>query len=117
MILSCLFLTLIPIVILDLTAFILTNKAASKTVINNSVTYVNQLADNYQGQLNDIELIASTLSSFVPLKSFLTSSYASKADAFHYYEENVHPCLDYCSVRVMAPCYKHIIEREQIIKE
>ena len=93
MMLSCLAVTLIPLLILEVIFACMMQKQTYNDVVNSAAAFADQLEDNYQNQLDTMEIIAESLQSFTPVEVYLSSVFESDVDTYHYFLENLHPLL------------------------
>ena len=93
MMLSCLAITLIPLLIVEVIFACMMQKQTYNDVVNSAAAFADQLEDNYQNQLDTMEIIAESLQSFTPVEVYLSSVFESDADSYHYFVENLHPLL------------------------
>ena len=93
MMLSCLAVTLIPLLILEVIFACMMQKQTYNDVVNSAAAFADQLEDNYQNELDTMEIIAESLQSFTPVEVYLSSVFESDADSYHYFVENLHPLL------------------------
>ena len=93
MMLSCLAVTLIPLLILEVIFACMMQKQTYNDVVNSAAAFADQLEDNYQNQLDTMEIIADSLQSFTPVEVYLSSVFESDVDTYHYFLENLHPLL------------------------
>jgi len=93
MVISCLVVTLIPLLILEFIFASMIHEQTYNEVVNSAVAFADQLEDNYQNELDTMEQIAESLASFSPLETYLSSNYDADADAYNYYIDNLHPML------------------------
>ena len=73
MMLSCLAVTLIPLLILEVIFACMMQKQTYNDVVNSAAAFADQLEDNYQNQLDTMEIIAESLQSFTPVEVYLSS--------------------------------------------
>ena len=93
MVISCMVVTLIPLLCLELIFALIIHRQTYNEVVNSAAAFADQLEDNYQNELDMLEKIAESLEHFTPLEIYLSSDYNADADAYNYYIENLHPLL------------------------
>ena len=94
MMISCLAVTLIPLLILEVIFACMMQKQTYNDVVNSAAAFADQLEDNYQNELDTMEIIAESLQSFTPVEVYLSSDFETDVDSYHYFVENLHPLLN-----------------------
>ncbi|MCI8524992.1 MAG: sensor histidine kinase [Oscillospiraceae bacterium] len=94
---ASLLVTMIPMLILEGLFFLLIQRATLREFRGSAEVYVRQLEENYAAELDKLEHLAGTLADFRLLETYLTTDFPSAADAFHYYQQNIHPILKNCN--------------------
>lgn len=90
---TCLFFTLIPMVII-VTVFIFQMKDdAYERQIERTNAYADRLIQNYTLEIEKAELMATSLADFVPLETYLYTEFDSDHQALQYYEATIHPMI------------------------
>lgn len=93
MIISCLVVTLIPLLILEFIFASIIHNQMYKDVVDSAAAFADQLEDNYRNELETMETIAESLETFTPLAVYLSSEFKTDADSYDYFLENLHPLL------------------------
>ena len=93
MVISCLVVTLIPLLCLEVIFGSMIQQQTYNDVMNSAAAFADQLEDNYRSELDSLEKIAVSLEHFTPLEIYLTSDYSADAEAYNYYIVNLHPLL------------------------
>lgn len=94
MMISCLAVTLIPLLILEVVFACMMQKQTYNDVLNSAAAFADQLEDNYQNELDNMQIIADSLQSFTPVQVYLSSDFETDVDSYHYFVENLHPLLN-----------------------
>ena len=114
MIISCLVVTIVPLLILEIVFLTMMQRKNFKTIMDSASAYADQLEDNYQNELDKLERIAWTLANFSPLQGYLSMEFENKGEAFAYYKENIHPMLSSCNNVYAGTRVRIYHDREQI---
>lgn len=93
MMISCLAVTLIPLLILEVIFACMMQKQTYNDVVNSAAAFADQLEDNYQNELDNMQIIAESLQNFTPVQVYLSSDFETDVDSYHYFVENLHPLL------------------------
>lgn len=93
MMISCLAVTLIPLLILEVIFACMMQKQTYNDVVNSAAAFADQLEDNYQSELDNMQIIAESLQNFTPVQVYLSSDFETDVDSYHYFVENLHPLL------------------------
>ena len=94
MMISCLAVTLIPLLILEVIFACMMQKQTYNDVVNSAAAFADQLEDNYQNELDNMQIIAESLQNFTPVQVYLSSDFETDVDSYHYFVENLHPLLN-----------------------
>ena len=94
MMISCLAVTLIPLLILEVVFACMMQKQTYNDVLNSAAAFADQLEDNYQNELDNMQIIAESLQNFTPVQVYLSSDFETDVDSYHYFVENLHPLLN-----------------------
>ena len=94
MMISCLAVTLIPLLILEVVFACMMQKQTYNDVVNSAAAFADQLEDNYQNELDNMQIIAESLQNFTPVQVYLSSDFETDVDSYHYFVENLHPLLN-----------------------
>ena len=94
MMISCLAVTLIPLLILEVVFACMMQKQTYNDVVNSAAAFADQLEDNYQSELDNMQIIAESLQNFTPVQVYLSSDFETDVDSYHYFVENLHPLLN-----------------------
>jgi two-component system sensor histidine kinase YesM len=97
MVWSSLIITMIPLLVMELTFFVLIQREIRSKFEDSASAYANQLKENYADEMDKLEHLAGTLSSFSPLANYLSMDFPDDASMFNYYRDNIHPMLTTCN--------------------
>lgn len=93
MVIISLVFTIVPMVLLELMFYNLIQSQTMKQYASLAESDCNQIADNYESELDKMEYRARLLTDFSPLRTYLESSFNTRSDEYEYYRDNVHPML------------------------
>lgn len=90
------FLTILPVVLLELLFSYLTYRSTVTHITERSGAYADQLAFFYQTEMEKAEQLAESLVSFSALSEYLQQDFSSREEEYVYYMDYVHPMLRGC---------------------
>ena len=100
MIISCLVVTLIPLLILEFIFASIIHNQMYKDVVDSAAAFADQLEDNYRNELETMETIAESLETFTPLAVYLSSEFKTDADSYDYFLPFVNTMMETISFKV-----------------
>lgn len=90
------YLTILPVVLLELLFSYLTYRSTVTHITERSSAYADQLAFFYQTEMEKAEQLAESLVSFSALNEYLQQDFSSREEEYVYYMDCVHPMLRGC---------------------
>lgn len=94
---SSLFITLLPLLLLELLFFISTQRSVMRQLAASARVRADQLQTGLENETGKMERMAKMLADFTPLSVYLQSDFLNAGDEFNYYQKNIHSMLRGCN--------------------
>lgn len=93
LIVSCIIITIIPMIILEIVFGVQTKNAEYKRRIEDADILADNLIRNFTFEIEKAELMANNLAEFTPLDTYLNTQFSDHHEQFNYYFHVIHPMI------------------------